>query len=498
MKRTLLTMLCVVVISLSVLHGVNIVKPKSLTPYDKEDIGYINVKKDLSVIAQSPHPTSSPRQEEVREYLRNIINNMGYTVEEQYFSYTVSEMVNRQKKLYEDLNEHQRLAFDAELARVGSAGDFEKEVRIRSGLAVGEVGYGTNLIVSRQFSGAKGTILFMAHYDSVGTSPGASDNGMAVASILQLMRDILDWKTSKNNVIFLLTDGEELGLFGAKHFVKELSPQGREAISLVINFEARGNRGIPLLFETSNYNHRLLNLLNERVSNIIAFSFTPLIYNMLQNDTDFTIFKSTGMVGLNFAVIEGFEHYHHMSDTIDNIPEATLFGYQNMIRTLGQAILSDGDIYEISTDNKAIYFPLPTGKLLIMPLMFSLYMGLMLLVLCILWGGDIFRRGKGSFFKLSMVAFLGLSVLWISYFLPTLSWLVSIPFIFFVSGIVFSYYYRWISFFIIFIGCYVTGVIYSPIIYLIFNGLKFTLLAGLAALVPLFIWTVSISMVKNS
>ncbi|MCG3472303.1 M28 family metallopeptidase [Xenorhabdus bovienii] len=171
----------------------------------------------------------------------------------------------------------------------------------------------------------------MAHYDSVGTAPGASDDGMAVASLLQLMRETISRHDAKNNIIFLLTDGEELDLLGAKYFVSQLSPAERNAIGLVVNFEARGNHGVPLLFETSQQNYRLMNTLNKGVKNIIAFSFTPLIYQMLQNDTDFTAFQSYNVIGLNFAVVEGFEHYHHMSDTVENLPPATFFRYQKTV-----------------------------------------------------------------------------------------------------------------------------------------------------------------------
>ncbi|AYA41684.1 M28 family peptidase [Xenorhabdus nematophila] len=99
---------------------------------------------------------------------------------------------------------------------------------------------------------------------------------MAVASILQLMRDLVQVPTIKNNVIFLLSDGEELGLLGAKYFASQLTDEELLSISLVLNFEARGNHGTPVLFETSVQPYALMSALNKHLSNIIAFSFTPL------------------------------------------------------------------------------------------------------------------------------------------------------------------------------------------------------------------------------
>ncbi|WP_338919533.1 M28 family peptidase [Pseudomonas silesiensis] len=40
---------------------------------------------------------------------------------------------------------------------------------------------------------------------------------------------------------------------------------------------------------------------------------------MLQNDTDFTAFRKKNITGWNFAVVEGFQDYHRMSDTVENL-----------------------------------------------------------------------------------------------------------------------------------------------------------------------------------
>lgn len=98
---------------------------------------------------------------------------------------------------------------------------------------------------------------------------------MAVASILQLMRETITRSDAKNNAVFLFTDGEELGLLGAEHYVSQLSAPEREALRLVTNFEARGNQGIPLLFETSQKDYTLIKNLNAGVRGTISFSFTP-------------------------------------------------------------------------------------------------------------------------------------------------------------------------------------------------------------------------------
>jgi len=62
-----------------------------------------------------------------------------------------------------------------------------------------------------------------------------------------------------NDIIFLLTDGEEEGMLGASAFVDE-HPGPRCPVAA--NFEGRGNAGVSQLFETS-------------VGNDISSSYSP-------------------------------------------------------------------------------------------------------------------------------------------------------------------------------------------------------------------------------
>ena len=60
----------------------------------------------------------------------------------------------------------------------------------------------------------------VAHYDSVPSSPGAGDNAASVAAILEAIRALKAGSALRNDLIVLFTDGEELGLLGAKGFVE--------------------------------------------------------------------------------------------------------------------------------------------------------------------------------------------------------------------------------------------------------------------------------------
>jgi Peptidase family M28 len=84
-------------------------------------------------------------------------------------------------------------------------------------VAKGETGVyfeGSNLLVHIRGTSDMPAILFSAHFDSVSTAPGATDDGMGVVSLLQLVKYFTD-NRPKRDVIFNFNNAEEDGLYGA-------------------------------------------------------------------------------------------------------------------------------------------------------------------------------------------------------------------------------------------------------------------------------------------
>jgi len=160
-------------------------------------------------------------------------------------------------------------------------------------------------------------VMVVAHYDSVGAGAGVADDGAAVAAIIEVARLLKEEAPFKNPIIFLLTDGEEVGLLGADAFVSE-HPWASE-VGAVINLEARGNSGLSLMFETSENNAWLMEAYADAVPQPATNSLLFEIYQDLPNDTDLTVFKEDGMAGFNFAFIGNVAHYHTPLDTITNL-----------------------------------------------------------------------------------------------------------------------------------------------------------------------------------
>ena len=74
---------------------------------------------------------------------------------------------------------------------------------------------GTNILVKIDgTSTSAGGVLFSAHYDSVATAPGSTDDGMGIVTLLQLVQYFAKNRPLRT-AVFNINNGEEDGLYGA-------------------------------------------------------------------------------------------------------------------------------------------------------------------------------------------------------------------------------------------------------------------------------------------
>ncbi|MFH5831068.1 M20/M25/M40 family metallo-hydrolase [Halalkalibaculum sp. DA384] len=214
------------------------------------------------------------------------------------------------------------------------------------------------------------TIMLMAHYDSAPYTPGAADDASGVAAILEAMRALKAGPPLKNDVLILLTDGEELGLLGARQFARS-NPLLKE-IDLILNFEARGSSGPAVMFETNTGNANLIPLFADFSPHPVGNSLTYNIYKILPNDTDFSVFKPHGVQGLNFAFIQDFLNYHTMQDHPDNLSAATLQHQGENL--LGNIRGFGSQHFDLASSSDLVYFNHPLGGLVYYPENWSFFL----------------------------------------------------------------------------------------------------------------------------
>jgi hypothetical protein len=250
--------------------------------------------------------------------------------------------------------DHDR-ARDWVLAEVRALG---LEPRIQKGSSCGRKGCAEveNIVARIEGSEPGPALMLAAHYDSVPTGPGASDDGAGIATILETARALLAGPRPRRSVILLLDDGEELATLGAKLFVAS-DPLARE-VGVVLNFEARGTAGQTVMFETSDNAAWLVETYAREVSRPMASSVIYPLYKRLPNDTDLTVFKGAGMQGMNFAFADRFWDYHSAADNADRMDPRSLQHMGDQSLALARALAS-ADLSR-SERSDAIHFDLFT------------------------------------------------------------------------------------------------------------------------------------------
>ncbi|CAH0337545.1 hypothetical protein FVB9288_03313 [Flavobacterium sp. CECT 9288] len=239
------------------------------------------------------------------------------------------------------------------------------ETTIHEGYTLSDWGnlvYSKNVLARIKGSSNSKALLLLSHYDSAphSYSPGASDAGSGVATIIEGIRAFLYTKTPhKNDIIIMFSDGEELGLNGAALFVNQ--HKWAKDIGIVLNFEARGTSGPSyMLMETNAGNASLVKEFAEAkttfpVSNSLMYS----IYKMLPNDTDLTVFREQGNIqGYNFAFIDDHYNYHTTQDDTAHLDINTLAHQGTYLMPLLKHF-SNTNLNKPVSQEDFVYFSLP-------------------------------------------------------------------------------------------------------------------------------------------
>lgn len=200
---------------------------------------------------------------------------------------------------------------------------YEVEVQSEFGCRVewSLCGHVENLIVRSPGATPGPAVMLTAHYDSVGAGPGVSDDMVGVVAVLEAARILRDGPTPRNPIVYLISDGEEAGLLGAEAFM--LHPYAAE-VAAVVNLEARGTSGPSMLFETSEGNAGLIDAFLSQARRPVTNSLLYELYQRLPNDTDFSVYKEAGMVGVNFAYVDDVVNYHTPNDDLNRLDQRSL------------------------------------------------------------------------------------------------------------------------------------------------------------------------------
>lgn len=205
-------------------------------------------------------------------------------------------------------------------------------------------------------------VLLMAHYDTVPHSPGAADDGLGVAVMLDISRALQN-DLRQRDVVFLFTDAEEAGLLGARAFFASHPLSSR--IGTVVNLEARGSSGRAVLFETGPGNAALLGTFAKLAPQPLGNSLTGFVYRYMPNGTDFTVPAQKGIPGLNFAIIGSQIDYHAATASVANLDPGSVQHMGAQVLPLVRRLATSATLPTSTQD--AIYSDLPGGWMISVP-----------------------------------------------------------------------------------------------------------------------------------
>ena len=114
------------------------------------------------------------------------------------------------------------------------------EVRVRLKVAYGRWLTSRNIIAEKVGTDSSAGVVVGAHYDTLRSAQGASDNGTGVASLLVMAEEISGLQLA-HTVRFIFFGAEEWGLDGSEFYVEEYSAYEEGAIIAMINLTSLGS-----------------------------------------------------------------------------------------------------------------------------------------------------------------------------------------------------------------------------------------------------------------
>lgn len=221
--------------------------------------------------------------------------------------------------------------------------DSEMTVTIET-LATVTTAYTYNVIATTKEGKEDSAIVFGSHLDSVPAGPGINDDGSGSMANLQIAIEVAKSGLNlKNQVRFAWWGAEELGLLGSRYYVGTLEEEGKDNISLYLNFDMLGSpnfqRGVH---DAQSANNDLLLNASTTIQNLFVeyFNRSKITYELVPftGGSDYRPFLDanipaggvqTGAGGIKseeqWKLFGGLRNtpfdpcYHQSCDTVNNI-----------------------------------------------------------------------------------------------------------------------------------------------------------------------------------
>ena len=305
--------------SLLIIH-LTVPSPPSSPP---QGVNLTEAWSDLLRITSEFHPYNSHANDDVRKYLLARVKNILHSNGVQYAT-THDKIVASNQQSWNATTPAPVLLID----------DMISNVTFSETAASASVYFeGTNIIIvirgskddgsafdipyknirKAEGSISEGGVLVNAHYDSVSTGFGATDDGVGVVTVLQLLSYFTTRKNwPKKSVVLLINNGEEDYLNGARAFMRHPISQTPHTF---LNLEGAGAGGRATLFrstdtEVTKYYKKAAHPFGTVISS------DGFKRKLIRSETDYVVLNGElGLRGLDVAFMEPRARYHTTEDS---------------------------------------------------------------------------------------------------------------------------------------------------------------------------------------
>ncbi|XP_077442292.1 endoplasmic reticulum metallopeptidase 1 [Vanacampus margaritifer] len=180
----------------------------------------------------------------------------------------------------------------------------------------------TNVVVRLEpKGGSQHFMLANCHFDTVANSPGASDDAVSCAVMLEVLHSLANQSTPLRHGVIFLFNGAEENVLQASHGFITQHPWAKQ-VRAFINLEAAGVGGKEVVFQTGPENPWLVQAYVHAAKHPFASVVGQEVFQsgIIPSDTDFRIYRDFGNIpGIDLAFIENGFIYHTKYDTADRI-----------------------------------------------------------------------------------------------------------------------------------------------------------------------------------
>ena len=263
-----------------------------------------------------------------------------------------------------------------------------------------------NILVRLPGSNPTLTVLVTGHYDSNGATPGAGDDGLSTVAMLESIRVLHASSPLRNDILFLFTDGEELGWLGARAFIREY-PGARQDMGVVLCFDGLPGNAPLVLRQTSPGDAWLV----REMTGLPLRLWTGSWQNPAERtdtDTDFESFQAAGFTGVEIENEKAGIRYHTDLDTVGAISPDLVQSFGESMLTLANHFGSI-DLRAKTNGPDMTFFSLPLAGLMahpswVTPGLSGLGIAALLAFVVVAWRGRQFSPKRFLLSVLGLVA----------------------------------------------------------------------------------------------